>query len=367
MADKGAADRTEKPTPKKLNEARKQGQVPRAPDLAAWAGVLAMTFVLPGVVGAVGEQTQDLLRSLPDLASAPTAEAAVRTLTDALTAAGLALLPLLLATALVAVLAGVPQGGVRPYLSRAKPKFSKVNPFSGFKRLLGPQSLWELVKNLIKTAIVGVLAYRLLSDAAPLVLGSGSIPLGTLVGMIGTLALQLVRIVAVAALVVGVADYLVARRRIGKELRMSRKEIRDEAKQSDGDPAVKAALRRRALAMSRNRMMADIAEADVVLVNPTHVAVALRYRPGAGAPRVVAKGAGVVAARMRELATEHRVPMVEDVPLARALYKSCDIGSEIPREMFAAVAKILAFVMGLKARGAAAGMHRPRALAATAR
>jgi flagellar biosynthetic protein FlhB len=367
MADKGAADRTEKPTPKKLSEARKQGQVPRSPDLGAWAGVLAMTFVLPGVLGKVGEQTQSVLRALPDLAAEPTAEKAVRVVTEALTAAGLALLPLLLATALVGVLAGVPQGGVRPHLSRAKPKFSKINPFAGFKRLLGPQSLWELAKNLIKTTIVGVLAYRLLSEAAPLVLGSGRIPLGVIVGMIGDFALQLVRIVAMAALVVGVADYLVARRRIAKELRMSRKEITDEAKQSDGDPQVKAALRRRALAMSRNRMMADIQDADVVLVNPTHVAVALRYRPGAGAPRVVAKGAGVVAARMRELATEHRVPMVEDVPLARALYKSCEVGTEIPREMFAAVARILAFVMGLKARGSAAGMHRPRALAAISR
>jgi flagellar biosynthetic protein FlhB len=367
MAEKGAADRTEKATPKKLTEARKQGQVARSPDLAAWAGVLAMTYVLPGVIGSVGDLTRSVLRGLPDVMADPTGEKAVTVLGDSLKAMGLAVLPLLLVTAVVAVLAGVPQGGARPYMSRVKPKFSKLNPFAGLKRLFGPQSLWELTKNLVKTGVVGFIAWQVMSGAGPLVMGSGRIPLSDLVAMISGLAVQLVRVVAVAALVVGIADYLVARRRITKQLRMSRKEVSDEHKQADGDPMVKAQLRRRAMMMSRNRMMSDIADADVVLVNPTHVAVALRYRPGGGAPRVVAKGAGVMAARMRALATEHRVPMVEDVPLARALYKSCDVGAEIPRDMFAAVARILAFVMGLRSRGAAAGVHRPAALAAARR
>jgi flagellar biosynthetic protein FlhB len=139
---------------------------------------------------------------------------------------------------------------------------------------------------------------------------------------------------------------------------MSKHEVKREMKQSEGDPHMKGAIRARARALSRNRMMAAVGEADVLLVNPTHVAVALKYDALSGAPRVVAKGAGVVAARLRQLATEHRVPMVEDVPLARSLHKACEIGQEIPPEMYTAVARVLAFVLSLKSRGSAAGLHR---------
>ncbi|MDQ1659477.1 MAG: flagellar biosynthesis protein FlhB, partial [Cryptosporangiaceae bacterium] len=126
----------------------------------------------------------------------------------------------------------------------------------------------------------------------------------------------------------------------------------------EGDPHIKGQIRARQLAMSRNRMMTDLASADVVLVNPTHVAVALRYDPQKGAPRVVAKGAGAIATKIREKATEHRIPMVQDIPLARSLYKSCEIGSEIPPELYGAIARVLAFIMTLKAKGSAAGFHR---------
>ena len=131
-------------------------------------------------------------------------------------------------------------------------------------------------------------------------------------------------------------------------------------KQSEGDPLLRAALRQRALDASRNRMMVDVAMADVVLVNPTHVSVALKYNQAMGAPRVVAKGAGVVAARIREIATENRVPLVEDVPLARALYRNCEVGTEIPADLYTAVARVLAFIMTLKKRGVHAGLHPAR-------
>ncbi|MFP5358987.1 MAG: flagellar biosynthesis protein FlhB [Actinomycetes bacterium] len=143
-----------------------------------------------------------------------------------------------------------------------------------------------------------------------------------------------------------------------KQTRMSKKEISDEHKQSEGDPHVKGQRRARQIAMSRNRMMAAIAGADVVLVNPVHVAVALTYEPGTGAPRVVAKGRGHIAARIRAEAMDKRVPMVEDIPLARALHAACELGDEIPMHLYAAVARVLAFVMALRRRGAAAGMHR---------
>jgi flagellar biosynthetic protein FlhB len=140
---------------------------------------------------------------------------------------------------------------------------------------------------------------------------------------------------------------------------MSKYEIQQENKNSEGDPHVKAHRRSMQMAMSRNRMMTEVAEADVLLVNPTHVAVALRYDPARGAPRVVAKGAGEVAAKLRERAAEARVPMVQDIPLARALHASCEIGQEVPAQLFTAVARVLAFVMHLGARGVRGGFHRP--------
>lgn len=156
-----------------------------------------------------------------------------------------------------------------------------------------------------------------------------------------------------AGIALAIADVVVIMKRNKKKTRMSKFEIKQENKQQEGDPQLKGAIRSKQIAMSRNRMIADVASADVVLVNPTHVAVALRYEAGKGAPRVVAKGSGHVAARIREVAAEKRVPMVEDVPLARALHGACEIGQEVPADLFTAVAQVLAFVMALKRRGGA--------------
>jgi len=157
------------------------------------------------------------------------------------------------------------------------------------------------------------------------------------------------------------ADYAYQFKRTRSALKMSKQEIKDEYRNAEGDPHIKSAIKSRQMAMRRSRMMAAIAGADVVLVNPTHVAVALKYQAGKGAPKVVAKGAGAIAARIRAEAEKHRVPMVEDVPLARAIYRVCELGQEIPHELFVAVARILAFVFSLRRRGSAAGLHRPGA------
>src|SRR3712207_2903799 len=169
----------------------------------------------------------------------------------------------------------------------------------------------------------------------------------------------MIRVVAVTGLVIAVVDYVIVRKRTMKELRMSKYEIGQEHKQSEGDPHVKAQRRAAQMAMSRNRMMSEVANADVLLVNPTHVAVALKYEADRGAPRVVAKGADEIASTLREKAAEARVPLVQDIPLARALHASCDIGQEVPAQLFTAVARVLAFVMQLDARGVRGGFHRP--------
>jgi flagellar biosynthetic protein FlhB len=359
VADSGSASaKTEQPTARKLREGRRQGQVARSPDLATWSGILVVSFVLPSSVGGVRDSLTALLSAVPAVCRDPDLEVVTRLVAETGRSVAVTMLPVLLVAAGTAAVAGVAQGGARPYLLRLKPRPGRLNPLAAAKRMVGPTGWWELAKQLIKTAVVGVVLWHLLASSAEVVLGSGRLTLGGVATMVGDGLLSMVRSVAAAGLVVGAADYLVARRRVTKQLMMTRKEVSDEHKQSEGDPHVRAALRRRAQAASRNRMMSDVPTADVVLVNPTHVAVALRYQPGDGAPRVVAKGAGAVAARIRSCATEYRVPMVVDVPLARALYSSCEIGHEIPRDLYTAVARVLAFVMSLRRRGAHAGLHR---------
>jgi flagellar biosynthetic protein FlhB len=184
------------------------------------------------------------------------------------------------------------------------------------------------------------------------------LPIQALLATIGDAVLSILRATATVGLILAAGDYAMARRRTNKQLKMSKQEVKEEHRNSDGDPQVKAHIRGKQMEMARLRMMNDVLKADVVLVNPTHVAVALRYDPASGAPRVIAKGAGIIATRIREKATEHRIPMVQDVPLARALYKGCDLGQEIPPQFYGAVARVLAFIMMLKSKGSAAGTHR---------
>ena len=188
---------------------------------------------------------------------------------------------------------------------------------------------------------------------------SGSLPLSVVAKTFTDSAVLMFRVVAVTGLIIAIADYVVVRMKTMKKLKMSKYEITQEHKQSEGDPHMKAHRRATQMAMSRNRMMSEVAEADVLLVNPTHVAVALKYDAARGAPRVVAKGAGEVAAKLRERAAAARVPMVQDIPLARALHASCELGQEVPPQLFTAVARVLAFVMHLGARGVRGGFHRP--------
>jgi flagellar biosynthetic protein FlhB len=242
----------------------------------------------------------------------------------------------------------VAQIGFRFNARLLKPKVDRVNPLAGAKRMFGPQSLQELLKNLAKTVVFGLLSWRAIEGFMPLISGGVSFP--AVVPEVGDHVIRLVRNVALAGLVIGVVEYAVSRRKLNKTLRMTKQEVKDEQRLSEGDPHIKQSIRSRQMRMSRMRMMADVAKADVVVVNPIHVAVALRYEAARGAPRVVAKGAGDVAARIRDTAADAGVPLVEDIPLARTLHRACEIGDEVPAELYEAVARIIAFVFGLRTR-----------------
>ncbi|GAA1436002.1 flagellar biosynthesis protein FlhB [Mycobacterium cookii] len=349
-------EKTEKPTVRKRKESRKEGQVPRTQELGGWATLLLVGLALPPLLTRELTALSQLMRECFTLGGHVEVADAMVLLGRGASHVMITLVVLGSAVMLVGVGAALSQGGFFLATKSVKPSLKKLNPIQGFKRVFGPQALWEGAKMLLKSSVVGFVAYGAVSALMPLI--GGLVPITAVLEAVRDEVLSLVRTVAVAGIVMALADYAVVRRRMGKQTRMTKHEVKQEGKQTEGDPLLKGAIRSRQLAASRNRMMADVPSADVVLVNPTHVAVALRYDAERGAPRVVARGSGLVAQRIRERATEHGVPLVRDVPLARALHRSTVVGQEIPAELYAAVAQVLAFVISRRSAGVRGGEHR---------
>ncbi|MCW2856978.1 MAG: EscU/YscU/HrcU family type secretion system export apparatus switch protein [Marmoricola sp.] len=351
-----SGEKTEKPTAKRRKESRKEGQVARTQELGGWVALLVVGFAMPTLLSHELTAIRDLMVTCFTLGDHATTGRALILLSQAGKHLLVSLVVLGSGVMLLGVGSTVAQGGFYLAPKSVKPKWSKLDPIKGAKRIFGPHALWEGAKMLLKSSLVALMAYGAIKAVMPLI--GGLVPIQTVVSTATSRALGLIRNIGLVGLGMAGADYAVQRRRIGKQTRMSKHDVREEHRQSEGDPMVKGAIRARQLAMARSRMMADVATADVVLVNPTHVAVALRYDSQRGAPTVVARGAGVIAARIRELATAESVPLVRDVPLARALYRSTKVGQEIPAELFAAVAQVLAFVISRRTRGQRGGQHR---------
>ncbi|GGJ82295.1 flagellar biosynthetic protein FlhB [Pilimelia anulata] len=354
-----SGEKTEKPTPQKLKQARSEGQIQKSPDVGAWVGMLAASFLIPMMMESAVASARRLLETVPATITDPDPTRFGPMLRDAMIAVGVAVGPLAVTLLVLGVGGVAAQGGLHIATKLFIPKFSRLNPWNGFKQKFGPHAWWEGVKALIKTSVLGAVLYYQIKDLLPQLMYSGRIPLANLLGTVSGAVTSLIRVAAAAGLAMALADVIVVRRRTNKQLRMSKQDIKDEHKKTEGDPHVKGQIRARQIAMARNRMMADLPKADVIVVNPKHVAVALRYEPERGAPKMIAKGADNLARKIREIATENRIPLVQDVPLARALHDNCEIGQEIPPQFYGAVAKVLAFIMSLKAKGSAAGMHHP--------
>lgn len=349
-------EKTEKPTPKRKKQARKDGQVPRTPELGGWLGLLVVTLAMGPLLDKELNALRTMMSTHLRAAERPSISLATRLLGDAAQHVLVTLVVLGSMVLVIGVISALAQGGFYLSPKLAKPDAKKLDPFKGAKRIFGPHAFWEGVKVIVKSSVVAFLAWGAIKAMMPLV--GGLLPIEAVLSMVAAEVSRLVLTVAVAGLVMAAADYAMMRRRIGKQTRMSHSEIKQEHKQAEGDPMLKGAIRSRQLAAARNRMIQDVGTADVLLVNPTHVAVALRYDPEKGAPRVVARGAGAIAAKIRERAAEERVPLVRDVTLARAIYRHCEVGQEIPRELWAAVAQVLAFVLSRRNAGQHGGEHR---------
>jgi flagellar biosynthesis protein FlhB len=343
----GGNDKTEAPTPKRKREARRDGRIASTPEIGSWSAVLIATFVIPSLLGRLAKSTGDSVRAVRDLPAAPEPADALRQLSTALEQALWATVPLLLVVAATLIVANVAQVGLVLTGKPLKPKFSRLNPGKGVKQLFSVHSLWDTGKSLVRIGLLGLIAVPAVTSISREVLDQGALDLAHAVPMLGDRVLRLVRLFAVLALVLAAVDYLVARRRINKQVRMTKQEIKEEYRSSEGDPQMKGKIRAMRRAFSQNRMIAAAGEADVLIVNPTHFAVAVKYDRSVGVPVVLARGSDKIALRMREVAKESSVPVIEEKPLARALYWSCEVGDSVPRELFEGVARVLAFVYAL--------------------
>jgi flagellar biosynthetic protein FlhB len=350
-------DRTEKATPKHRKRAREKGQVARSSDLSGAAVVVAGLFA----IGLMGPRIADAGAAMFHIAFAAIANPAQATsasgLDDLLHASistvAFAIAPVFGACLLGGVLGGVAQVGFRPSTHALKPDFKRINPASGLKNLLGANAVFEAIKTVVKVAIVGgVAALALLPGLTGLAAVVGIAPLGLGVLAKGK-AFGVAEHAAFAYVLIGLVDYAWKRHRHEKQLMMTKQEVKDETRQYGVSAEVRAAQRRRQMQAARARMMAAVPNADVVVANHTHYAVALTYDGTRTAPEVVAKGKDLIAAQIRRIAEEHDVPVVSDPPLARALHSSVEIGQVIPEELYAAVARVLAFVYRLAGRRAA--------------
>jgi flagellar biosynthetic protein FlhB len=340
-------EKTEKATPKRREEARKKGQVAKSPDLNGAVVLLSALFALsiwgPHVWQEMGASMRGTL-SMIATPQAVTPGGIGKLFLEGGRTTVLAVAPIAIVCLVFGVLSNLGQVKLKPSLHGIKPDFKRIDPLKGAKNLFGPNLLFEGAKNLTKVAIVGAItAFAVipkLDDLAALV---GMAP-ADLVSKLCATVLGIAQRAAVAYILIGLADFAYQRWRHEKSLRMDKQEVKEEQKSFTSPPEVRAAIRRRQMQAARARMMAAVPEADVVVTNPTHYAVALAYDGTKLAPEVLAKGQDLVAAQIRKVAAENDVPVVSDPPLARSLHANVEVGHQVPEELFAAVAQLLAFV-----------------------
>jgi flagellar biosynthetic protein FlhB len=346
-------DKTEKATPKRREEARKQGNVAKSTDLTGAITLLAGLFVIgmtgPSMVQRLGT---GISTSLADGAHRDAVTRA--TIGDLLLTNGknvlICLAPIVGACALTAILVTLAQVGIKPKTQALKPNWQRLNPQKGIKRIIGKDGLVELIKNIAKVSVV---AYAVLGSFLPHMTDYAAM-VGVSPIQLGSSIFSLVKGIAFRAtfayLLIGVIDFTYQKRHHETSLKMSKQEIKDESKGQDLPAEVKGAIRRRQRDQARARMMADVPTADVIVTNPTHFSVALKYDGKSTAPTVIAKGQDLMALRIREIAADNEVPIVPDPPLARSLHDTVEVGQMIPEDLFHAVAQILAYVYRVAGR-----------------
>jgi flagellar biosynthesis protein FlhB len=337
--------KTERATPKRRQEARERGQVVRSMEVNSVVILIAALFTFryagPYAMKMIGDiwiftyQNMLLGFGMDNVYS------------YGLFYAGqifLLIAPLLAVVLIVSLISNYSQVGVMFSVKPLTPKLSNISPTTGFGRIFSRRSLVELVKAVLKIVLIGWISYDGIKSALPQLVPAMDMPGAMAVQFMGGLAMSILDHILFALIGLAILDYFYQRWEYEESLKMTKQEIRDELRQSEGDPLIKARIRQLQREMARRRMFEAIPRADVVVTNPTHVAVALEYKDGMGAPIVLAKGERVIAQKIKEIALKHQIPIVENPPIARALLKSCPVGAQIPGNLYEAIAEILAFV-----------------------
>jgi flagellar biosynthesis protein FlhB len=353
----GSGERTEPATPKRRQEAREKGQILKSVEVntaVLLVGSAAfLQWAMPGMSAALFELTRGLLdvSRVPDYTTVSLRMQMIELTMETFKLVG----PLVLGILLVGVVSNVGQFGFLLSGHAIQPQLSRINPLEGAKRIFSARTLVELVKTVAKVLIVGLFAWQALQDKGPLLVSLTDMQAGQAGYAVSSAVMEVIWKVAGAFVVIAIADYTYQRWFYERSLRMSKEEIKEEMKQSEGNPHMRARLRQRARALARQRMMQQVPTADVVITNPTHFAIAIKYESGMEAPTVVAKGERLIAQQIKKIARESNVPMVENKPLAQALFKACQIGQSVPPDLYKAVAEVLAFVYRMRPGRAPAG------------
>ena len=352
MPESAGQERTEKATPKKRKQARRKGQVAQSREVTSVLILIAalgffyfagawMLWNLSEFIGGV-YQNMDTLRF-------KTAADVSAFSVDIFKKLFSILIPFFLPVLIAAAIGNIGQIGFEIHSEPLRPKLSKLNPISGVKKLFSLKSLVELAKSIVKILVIGGIAYGLIKaemEGFPSLMQLG---VGQILLFIAKAAFKIIFLVCLVLIILAFLDLVYERWQYEKNLKMTKQEVKDERKQAEGDPKVKGRIRKVQMEMAARRMMDAVPEADVVITNPTHLAVALKFEASQmHAPTVIAKGSGAIAERIKEIARDHQVPIVEDKPLAQTLFKMVEIGEYIPEELYRAVAEILAYVYRIK-------------------
>jgi flagellar biosynthetic protein FlhB len=350
MAEKSSAEQTEEPTARKLSNARDEGQVARSVELPAAAVTIGAILVMFFMGGYWIKQMAEIFASgfKFDRKSLDNPDLMVTAFAHQLGEAFLLIVPVLLVTAVMAILSSGATGGYLFSLKSTLPKFSKLSLLSGFKRMFGAHAAIELIKSILKFTLVTVVLWALVSRQMDQMMELGQMAIEPALASAGWMIAESALWLSLSLLVIALIDAPYQRFAFMKQMRMTKQEVKDEMKDMEGRPEVKQQIRRRQREMANNRMLQKVKDADVIITNPEHFAVALSYDPtGDGAPILLAKGSDHMAARIREEAQKHGVEMFAAPPLARALYFSTEVDHPVPEALYLAVAQVIAYVFGL--------------------
>jgi flagellar biosynthetic protein FlhB len=356
VADESKDDKTEAATPKRKQESRDKGTVAKSTEINSVIVLLVGLFMLKFFGKWMFERMGSCMIETFKMISNPemSAQQLVALITEVITLAVLTVMPVCVTIMFFGLLANVLQIGFLFTTKPIMPDLSKINPVTGFTRLFSVKTLFETVKNIVKLTIIAMVAYWTIKGAFDQVLVLSDASVGTIFSFFTATAFDIILRIALVLIILAIIDLVYQRYDHAKQMKMTKQEVKDEHKQMDGDPKVKSRIKSLQREMARRRMMQEVPKATVVVTNPTYIAIALRYEPAeSDAPMVIAKGKRLIAEKIRQIAVEHGIPIIEDKPLARGMYDKIEVGFPIPAEFFTAVAEIMAYVYRLKHRKAA--------------